>query len=193
MKKYLLISLLCTAMCAFAQNLQFQCYLDFNQYFGAQNYGAGLETIFGTRMNEYAYIGGGVEYGYLGAGQNAAISMEFPVFVHSKIYLPVNDKFFPHIEMSLGANMGYRFYTPDESLRPSRFLHGIYAKGGVGIDWLDCLSLGVGYQYGEASRMLQVINTAGILKLDSICLSKYRCYEKEFFNFGSISHINGNV
>lgn len=129
-------------------NYHFQFYGDFNQYFGPKNYGAGIEAIFGVRMTEFAYLGGGVEFGYWMAGANAAKSMEFPVFVHTKVYLPIKHKYYPHVEMSLGANMGYRFFTPDESLRQSGFHYGVYAKGGIGIDLLKCLSLGVGYQYG---------------------------------------------
>lgn len=45
--------------------------------------------------------------------------------------------------------MGYRYFTPDETLRPSGFHYGVYAKGGIGIDLLQCLSLGIGYQYGD--------------------------------------------
>lgn len=127
---------------------RFQFYGDFNQYFGAKTYGAAVEAIFGARMTEYAFIGGGVEFGYWMVGQNAAKSMEFPVFVHSKIYLPIEQEYYPHIEMSLGANMGYRTFTPDETLRPSGFHYSLYAKGGIGIDLLKCLSLGIGYQYG---------------------------------------------
>lgn len=127
---------------------RFQFYGDLNQYFGPKNYGAGIAAIFGARLTEYAFVGGGLEFGYWMAGQNAAKSMEFPVFVHSRIYIPVNEKYYPHIEMSLGANMGYRTFSPDVSLRPSGFHYGVYAKGGIGIDLLKCLSLGVGYQYG---------------------------------------------
>lgn len=126
----------------------FQFYGDLNQYFGPKNYGAGIAAIFGSRLTEYAFIGGGFEFGYWMAGQNAARSMEFPVFVHSRIYLPINEKYYPHLEMSLGANMGYRVSSPDESLRPKGFHYGVYAKGGIGIDLLNCFSLGVGYQYG---------------------------------------------
>lgn len=126
----------------------FQFYGNFNQYFGPKNYGAGGEFIFGARLTEYAYIGGGVEFAYMGAGENMAKSMQFPVFVHSKIYVPVRHQYFPYAEMSLGANMGYRTYTPDEASRPSGFHYGVYAKGGLGIDLLKCLSIGVGYQYG---------------------------------------------
>jgi len=126
----------------------FQFYGDFNQYFSKKLYGAALEAIFGARLCEYAYIGGGFEVGYWIAGKNVARSIEFPVFVHSKVYIPIDDKFFPHLEMSLGANMGYRYFTPDETLRPTGFHYGVYAKGGIGIDLLKCLSLGIGYQYG---------------------------------------------
>ena len=127
---------------------KFQFYGDFNQYFGKNTYGAGVALTFGARMTEYAFLGGGVEFGYWTTGKNAAHSMEFPVFVNTKIYLPIEDKYYPYIDMSIGANMGYRMSTPDESLRPSGFHYGVYAKGGVGIDLLKCLSLGVGYQYG---------------------------------------------
>lgn len=127
---------------------RFQFYGDFNQYFCEKTYGAAVEAVFGARMTEYAFIGGGVEFGYWMTGKNAAKSMEFPVFVHSKVYLPIDQRFYPHIEMSLGANLGYRTFTPDETLRPSGFHYGVYAKGGIGIDLLKCLSLAVGYQYG---------------------------------------------
>lgn len=126
---------------------RFQFYGDFNQYFNHKLYGAALALTFGARLTEYAFVGGGVEFGYWMAGQNAAKSMEFPVFVNTKIYLPVSQKFYPYIDMSLGANMGYRTSSPDESLRSTGFHYGAYAKGGIGIDMLKCLSLGVGYQY----------------------------------------------
>lgn len=144
---------------------RFQFYGDFNQYFGAKTYGAALEAIFGARMTEYAFIGGGVEFGYWMVGQNAAKSMEFPVFVHSKIYLPIEQAYYPHIEMSLGANMGYRTFTPDESLRPGGFHYGLYAKGGIGIDLLKCLSLGIGYQYGGGFSNVSSENHHGYVKI----------------------------
>lgn len=146
-----------------SKQIYFQFYGNFNQYFGPKNYGAGGEFIFGARLTEYAYIGGGVEFAYMGAGENMAKSMQFPVFVHSKIYVPIRHLYFPYAEMSLGANMGYRTFTPDETLRPNGFHYGVYAKGGLGIDLLKCLSLGIGYQYGgEFSKISNDLHHAYI-------------------------------
>lgn len=125
----------------------FQFYGDANLYFGDFSYGAGLDFIFGARLNEYAYVGAGTEFDYFAKGRNAVKSMQFPVFAHAKIYIPIQHKIYPYIEMSLGANMGYITSSPDEMLHPKGFYSGVYAKGGIGVDVLENLSLGIGYQY----------------------------------------------
>ena len=125
----------------------FQFYGGFLQAFAPHVYSAGGQFIFGARLREYAYIGGGVDFSYCAAGENAAHSMEFPVFAHAKFYLPIHHKYFPYLEVSAGANMGYRTFTPDKCARPDGFHYGAYAQGGVGIDLLKYLSLSVGYQY----------------------------------------------
>lgn len=144
---------------------RFQFYGDANLYVGDLSYGAGLDFIFGARLSKYAFVGAGVEFDYLATGENAAKAMQFPVFVNTKVYLPIQDKYFPYVDMSLGANMGYTTFTPDESLRAKGFYHGLWAKGGIGIDLVKNLSLGIGYQYGGGISSLRSDLHHGYVKI----------------------------
>lgn len=144
---------------------RFQFYGDANLYVGDLSYGAGLDFIFGARLSKYAFVGAGVEFDYLATGENAAKAMQFPVFVHTKVYLPIQNKFFPYVDMSLGANMGYTTFTPDESLRAKGFYNGIWVKGGIGIDLVKNLSLGIGYQYGSGISSLKSDIHHGYVKI----------------------------
>jgi len=117
---------------------------------GINNAGAGAELIFGSRLNEYVFVGGGfsLEQIWLGLDGVSMHGTQFPIFVNMKAYLPVEHKYYPHFEMSVGANLGKLDYGQSDLGRKSGLYYGLHARAGVGFDYKS-LSVGLGYQYGS--------------------------------------------
>ncbi len=124
---------------------------------GANNVGVGLELIPGARITDYFFVGAGIELEqlWLGLGEDSRVhGVQFPVFANMKFYLPIKNKYYPHLEISAGANMGKLQNGQSDLGRKSEFYCGVHARAGIGLD-INSLSLGVGYQFGNGCSPIE--------------------------------------
>lgn len=123
---------------------------------GKYNAGFGLEGIFGARLNDYAFVGAGVEVESLWMDWNkkAINGIQVAIFANTKVYLPIQNTYYPFMEMSAGLNMGNVEALNGTQKREEDLYFGLHARAGLGID-IKSFSLGIGYQFGGGCSKIE--------------------------------------
>lgn len=139
---------------------------------GNVNAGVGAELIFGARMSEYVFIGGGIrlEQNWLDLKENVVHGTQFPIFANVKAYFPIQNMYYPYVDMSTGLNLGKFDHGQSDLGRKSGIYCGLFASVGVGFDY-KCLSLGLGYQYGNGCSPIENDYHHAYLKIGFVFIS----------------------
>lgn len=139
---------------------------------GANNAGLGLELLFGARLCDYVFAGGGlaIEQLWIGLDSKSVHGMQFPVFANIKAYIPIKEQYFPYFEMSAGVNLGKLDNGQSDLGRKASLYYGLYSRAGIGLEYKN-LSIGLGYQYGNGCSPIEKDHHHAYLKIGFVFIN----------------------
>lgn len=133
--------------------------------------GGALDMINGCRLNKYVFIGGGVgvtSYFLYQDINNYREMISTPLYADIRAYAPVrSSNVSPYIETAVGPLFNYYGYvvSADEIPHldgPTNYYTKAYFKIGLGIDIIDRITIGAGYElWGDENNVMDF----GFLKL----------------------------